>query len=153
MKGGARFALTESELIVGLRLVGKGTAEQIGNAIVRGRKSCLAMLQDMERRGVVHICGWLPTPGETPAIYTLGKGSPAPKPSRAESYRLWEQQNPEEAEKQRRRRSESMKRVKRVQAGLREIQFLSTDQRPQLERWACPDLSTLPRSIYLAGQA
>jgi len=149
MKGGVRSALTEAELLLGLRLVGgKGTPEQIGKAIVRGRKVCLAMLRKLEERGVVHICGWLPTPGEVPAIYALGKGRPAPKPTRTESYQMWAEQHPEEFRKQQARRSQAMKRANKIREQVKTANALSTDQRPALERWACPDLSALPRSIY-----
>lgn len=153
MKGGFRPPMTESEILVGLRLVGKGTAEQIGKAIVRGRKACAEMLRKLEARGAVHVCGWLPTPGEIPPIYALGPGERAPKPSRSESFRLWAELNPREFKKQQARRSQAQKRAKRISREVRAMNALATDQRPALERWACPDLSMLPRSIYLRPQA
>ena len=153
MRGGFRPPLTESEILVGLRLVGKGTSEQIGKAIVRGQKVCLEMLREMEARGAVHICGWLPTPGEVPPIYTLGPGECAPKPSRSESFRLWAELNPEAYKRQQERRSKSMKRAIRISKEVRAMDALAKDQRPALERWACPDLSRLPRSIFLPSEA
>ena len=144
MKGGNRIPMSETEVLVGLRLVGQGTAEQIGNAILRGRRAVLGVLKKLEAEGVVHICGWQPTPGQCPGIYKLGKGVTPPVPSRAESYRQWAELHPDESQAQRERRSRAALRSK-----LR--QFLTTDQRGYLEKWACPDLSRLPRSIYFTG--
>ena len=144
MRGGNKIPMSETEVLVGLRLVGQGTAEQIGNAILRGRKAVLGVLKKLEAEGVVHICGWQPTPGQCPGIYKVGKGVTPPVPSRAESYRQWAELNPDESQAQSRRRS-------RAALGFRLRQFLTTDQRGALEKWACPDLSRLPRSIYFRG--
>ena len=144
MKGGDRITMTESELLLGLRLVGQGTAEQIGKAICRGRRVCRDKLKDLEARGVVHICGWQPTMGEVPPIYALGKGKRAPKPTRAESVKAWAEQNPDEFRRLQERRSKAVRRSTAIREQVRVMEFLATDQRPALERWACADLGKLP---------
>lgn len=133
--------MSDEEILTGLRLIGKGTSEQVASAIVRSYTAVRKRLLKLAKEGRVFVCEWAPSLGQAMPIWREGKGKTPPRMTRSESLKAWALAHPEEAARQ------AMIRT-RASREINHRRFLATDHRTPLERAICPNLSALPQIPY-----